>query len=87
MSVVVEITSVDGGQIQGKGERYAKSSRRTCVGEFVLAGTVNGSEISLWSAEKFGRDEECTWRMRGNHQGNKIVGKIGQTEVEFTRGN
>ena len=91
ISIVLDIKSVENGTVQGIGERHGtdqsgKRFQRGCIGSFPLKGTAKGDTIDLQSAEKFGGSgEECQFRIRGTVSGNKILGKIGQNDVELTR--
>ena len=90
VSLVLDIKSVDNGTITGTGERhgitrYGKRSSGGCTGAFPLAGTVKGDELDVRSAEKFGAGGDCQFRLRGKVSGNKILGKVGQNEVELSR--
>lgn len=90
VSLVLDIKSIDNGTITGTGERYGINRyghRGTggCNGAFPLAGTVKGDEVDVRAAEKFGAGGDCQFRLRGKASGTKIVGKVGQNEVELSR--
>ncbi len=88
-SLVLDIKSVEGGKIEGTGQRQGFSQTglptQACSGEFPLTGTVNGAAVEVRSAQKFGRAQDCSFRLRGTMTGNKIQGKVGGSDVELTR--
>lgn len=90
VSISLDIKSVENGTVAGTGERHTqhqggKRSAQGCSGSFPLTGTVKGSAVDLRAAEKFGPAGDCSFRIVGTVSGNKIVGKIGQNEVELSK--
>ena len=88
--VILDIKTVENGKVQGEGARFGTKNnikiQRGCVGSFPLTGTVKGDSIDLRSAEKFGGSgDDCQFRIRGTVQGSKILGKIGQNEIELSK--
>jgi hypothetical protein len=88
-SLALDITSVEGGKIEGTGLRqgYTQTGVPTlaCSGEFPLTGTLKGTELDVRAAKKFGRAQDCSFRLRGTMSGKKIQGKVAGAEVELTR--
>ena len=91
ITITLDIKSVENGTVQGIGERQGTDQsgqrfQRGCIGSFPLKGTAKGDSIDLQAAEKFGGSgAECQFRIRGTVSGNKIVGKIGQNDIELTK--
>ena len=90
VSIVVDITSVENGVITGQGQRHVTSQvgtrlREGCIGGFPLKGTVKGDTIDISAAEKWGPAGDCLFRLRGTVSGNKILGKIGPSDVELSK--
>ena len=46
---------------------------------------MKGDTVDIRAAEKFGPGGDCQFRVRDTVSGNKILGKIGQTDVEFSK--
>ena len=90
ITIVIEIQSVENGAITGMGQRHVTSQigtrlREGCIGGFPLKGTVKGDVVDIAAAEKWGPAGDCLFRMRGTVSGDKIVGKIGQSDIELKR--
>ena len=88
-ALVLDITSLEGGKIEGTGQRqgFTQTGNPTqaCSGEFPLTGSLKGTELEVRSAQKFGRAQDCSFRLRGTMSGNKIQGKVGGSEVELKK--
>jgi len=86
VGVTLDIKSVDSGRLQGEGQLvYSGPVSGSCTGSFPLTGTFEGAQIVVRSAEKFGRAADCSFTLRGTLSGNKITGKIGQSDIELTK--
>jgi hypothetical protein len=88
--ITLDITSIENGAVQGRGERQGTDQsgirfKMGCIGSFPLTGTAKGSTVDLRAAEKFGAAGDCQFRIRGTVQGNKIIGKIGQSDIELSK--
>ena len=90
VSITLDIQSVDTGAVTGQGQRSVTTQGGTrlrdgCIGGFPLKGTVKGGTVDISAAEKWGPAGDCLFRVRGTVSGDKIVGKIGQSDVELKR--
>ena len=88
--ITIDIKGVENGSVTGMGERHTirQSGKRVqegCVGTFPLKGTVKGDTIDVQSAEKWGAAGDCQFRLRGTVSGEKILGKIGQNDIELKK--
>ena len=48
-----------------------------CVGEFPMAGVVNGKDLRLRNVKPFGRTNECNLVLRLTVDGSRLVGTTG----------
>ena len=90
VSIMVNIKSVENGAITGQGELHATSKmgtrlREGCFGGFPIKGTVKGDAVDIMAAEKWGPAGDCQFRVRGTVQGNKIRGKIEESDIELSK--
>ena len=90
VSITLDIQSVENGAIAGQGQRSVTSQigtrlREGCIGGFPLKGTVKGDTVDISAAEKWGPAGDCLFRVRGTVSGDKILGKIGQSDIELKR--
>ena len=84
VALSLDIKSADNGVIQGVGIRSVPRAGSSCNGEFAFKGTLKGDRINV-VAEKFGSSGDCTFRFNGTVSGNKLVGKVGQIDVELSK--
>jgi len=87
IGISMEITSAAGGKLQGKAVRSSNSKAGMgCVGEYKLEGTYQGNKIEMES-EPGGPAKDCVMRLHlvADAEGNKLKGKMGASEVEFSK--
>ena len=85
IGISLEITNAADGKLQGKVIRSAqRMAGQGCAGEYMLGGSYEGSKIEMKS-EPGGRGNECILQFHLVAEGNKLKGKMGASDVEFSR--
>ncbi len=83
-TLALEVTSVDGETVKGKATRAAQIYGG-CDGEYPVAGTLKGNELTLRSTTKGGRARDCNLTARFTVEGNKLVGTLGQFKATLSK--
>jgi hypothetical protein len=84
--LALDIKSVDNGVVKGTLERRVSSRRGgACDGEFPVAGTIKENNLDVRTIEKVGKAEDCTYRLRMDVQGSKLVGTMGKNEITLSK--
>ena len=84
--IVLNITSVEGGAVNGTVERYASGGGRhgtgaACAGEHPVEGTHKENTLQLRSVEKVGKGADCGVFLKMQIDGNKLTGNLGQNNL------
>jgi hypothetical protein len=74
------------GKVTGVAQRYSAMGENPCNGEYPIAGTRKDNQIDVRATEKGGKAGDCGLRVRRTVQGNKIVARGGNSEIELTSG-
>lgn len=84
--IVLDIKSVDNGAVKGTAERISTTRRGgQCAGEYPVEGTLKDNTLTVRSVEQGGPSGDCVFRYTAAVQGGKLVGKLGNNELELTR--
>ena len=75
--ITVVISSIENGVVTGTATRH----RGSCAGELPLRGKYQGNEISLGATAKGGKAGDCGFGFKGTVDGNRLIGKMGSTEL------
>ena len=73
--VELTIVSVDNGVVKGTAE---VTRRGSCSGAYPMEGKLEGKTLVMRSTEKGGSASDCSFRLKATHEGNKLVGTVGQ---------
>jgi hypothetical protein len=85
IAISMEITSAAGGKLQGKATRSSNAKAGMgCVGEYKLEGTYEGNKIDMKS-EPGGPAKDCIMHLQLVAEGNRLKGKMGQSDVDFSK--
>jgi hypothetical protein len=85
IGISLEITNAADGKLQAKVLRSAqRMAGQGCAGEYKLEGTYEGNKIEMKS-EPGGRGNECILQFHLVAEGNKLKGKMGKSDVEFSK--
>jgi hypothetical protein len=84
--IVLDIKSVENGAVKGTAERFSTTRRGgQCSGEYPVEGTLKDNTLSVRSLEQGGPSGDCAFRYTAAVQGGKLVGKLGQNDLELTK--
>ena len=79
--VTIIISSIERDIVKGTGIRGDKS----CRGEYPLEGTFEDNQIRLRATTKGGPAGDCGFGFTGTVEGNSLVGRYGQRELQFRK--
>ena len=85
--VTLQITSAENGALKATAIRGSAGLRGTdgCAGQYELAGTYQGDKLQLKSTAKGGGAGDCGLSFQLTADGNKLVGKMGQLDVQLSK--
>lgn len=81
VGVTLQITSAENGALKATARRMAGA----CAGQYELEGTYRDDKLQLRSTEKSGRAGDCDLRFQLTAEGDKLVGKLGQLDVQLSK--
>jgi hypothetical protein len=85
IAVSLNITSAANGKLLATASRsHNGKAGMGCVGEYKLEGSYEGNKIDMKS-DAGGPAKDCVMRFELVADGNKLKGKMGQSDVEFSR--
>ena len=81
MGVTMVISDIEDGKLKGTGT----IQQGPCRGDYPIEGNMKGDAIGVISKGKGGASGDCVFGFRGKVDGERLVGNMGQYEVEFRK--
>jgi hypothetical protein len=85
IAISLEITSAADGKLKATASRsHNNKAGQGCAGEYKLEGSYQGNKIDMTS-EPGGAAKDCIMNLHLVAEGNRLKGKMGQSDVDFSK--